>query len=192
MCIPFVKTSVLEAVILQAIQAVSKYALENEAEFVAHLKSIWNENQSKNTDSGQRELEEARKRMAELDTMIQNLYESSVKGVLPERQAQRMIQQYDEEQILLERRIQELESQIQQETVKKADTERFLALVRKYRDCTELTDAMLYSLSTGWKFMKQLVGAPSTASRTLTSTLISSAATTRLLKPCPRKNALPP
>ena len=47
--------------------------------------------------------------------------------------------------ILLERRIQELESQIQQETVKKADTERFLALVRKYRDCTELTDAMLYS-----------------------------------------------
>ena len=141
----FVKTSVLEAVILQAIQAVSKYALENEAEFVAHLKSIWNENQSKNTDSGQRELEEARKRMAELDTMIQNLYESSVKGVLPERQAQRMIQQYDEEQILLERRIQELESQIQQETVKKADTERFLALVRKYRDCTELTDAMLYS-----------------------------------------------
>ena len=83
--------------------------------------------------------------MAELDTMIQNLYESSVKGVLPERQAQRMIQQYDEEQILLERRVQELESQIQQETVKKADTERFLALVRKYRDCTELTDAMLYS-----------------------------------------------
>ena len=56
-----------------------------------------------------------------------------------------MIQQYDEEQILLERRVQELESQIQQETVKKADTERFLALVRKYRDCTELTDAMLYS-----------------------------------------------
>lgn len=141
----FVKTSVLEAVILQAIQAVSKYVLENEAEFVAQLKSIWNENQSKNTDSGQRELEEARKRMAELDTMIQNLYESSVKGVLPERQAQRMIQQYDEEQILLERRVQELESQIQQETVKKADTERFLALVRKYRDCTELTDAMLYS-----------------------------------------------
>lgn len=62
---------------------------------------MWNENQSKNTDSGQRELEEARKRMAELDTMIQNLYESSVKGVLPERQAQRMIQQYDEEQNLV-------------------------------------------------------------------------------------------
>ena len=103
-----------------------------------------------------------------------------------------MIQQYDEEQILLERRVQELESQIQQETVKKADTERFLALVRKYRDCTELTDSMLYSFIDRVKFMKQLVGAPSTASRTSTSTLISSAATTRLLKLRPRKNELPP
>ena len=46
---------------------------------------------------------------------------------------------------MLERRIEELENQIRQESVKKADTERFLALVKKYRDCHELTDAMLYS-----------------------------------------------
>ena len=134
----FVRASVLETVILKAIQAVSRYALENEAEFVADLKSIWDESKTKSEDTGQHELEEARKRVDELDAMIQNLYESSMKGLLPERQAQRMIQQYDEEQILLERRMQELETQIQQEVIKKADTERFLALV-------ELTDAMLYS-----------------------------------------------
>lgn len=46
--------------------------------------------------------------------------------------------------ILLDR-MEELENQIRQESVKKADTERFLALVKKYRDCHELTDAMLYS-----------------------------------------------
>ena len=141
----FVRASVLETVILKAIQAVSRYALENEAEFVADLKSIWDESKTKSEDTGQHELEEARKRVDELDAMIQNLYESSMKGLLPERQAQRMIQQYDEEQILLERRMQELETQIQQEVIKKADTERFLALVKKYRDCHELTDAMLYS-----------------------------------------------
>ncbi len=141
----FVRASVLETVILKAIQAVSRYALENETEFVADLQSVWDENKAKSEDTGQQELKEAQKRMAELDTMIQNLYESSMKGVLPERQARRMIQQYDEEQILLERRIEELENQIRQESVKKADTERFLALVKKYRDCHELTDAMLYS-----------------------------------------------
>ena len=93
----FVRASVLETVILKAIQAVSRYALENEAEFIADLKSVWDENKAKSEDTGQHELEEARKRVAELDTMIQNLYESSMKGVLPERQARRMIQQYDED-----------------------------------------------------------------------------------------------
>lgn len=77
--------------------------------------------------------------------MIQNLYESSMKGLLPERQVQRMIQQYDEEQILLERRIGELQEQMKQEEVKKVETERFIALVKKYRDCGEVTDTMLYA-----------------------------------------------
>lgn len=104
------KTSVLEAVILQAIQTVSKYVLENEAEFIDQLKALWNENQAKTANNGQQELAEARKRMSELDAKIQKLYESTLNGLLPERQAQRMIQQYDEEQILLEKRIEELES----------------------------------------------------------------------------------
>ena len=141
----FIKTSVLEVAILQAIQAVSKYVLENEDEFISQLKSVWNDNKSKHTDLGQQELDQSVKRMAELDTLIQNLYESSVKGTLPERQAQRMIQQYDEEQILLERRVEELKSQIQYEEVKQAETGRFIALVKKYKDCTELTDTMLYA-----------------------------------------------
>lgn len=141
----FVKTSVLEAVILQAIQTVSRYVLENEEEFIDQLKALWSEQQSKTANNGQQELAEARNRMADLDGKIQKLYESALNGLLPERQAQRMIQQYDEEQILLEKRIEELESLVQQDEIKKVDTDRFIALVRKYRDCEELTDTMLYA-----------------------------------------------
>ena len=141
----YVKTSVLEAVILQAIQTVSKYVLENEAEFIDQLRAVWNEHQTRATNSGQQELAEARKRMSDLDGKIQKLYESALNGLLPERQAQRMIQQYDEEQILLEKRIEELESLVQQDEIKEVDTSRFIALVQKYRDCEELTDTMLYA-----------------------------------------------
>ena len=141
----YVKTSVLEAAISQAIKTVSKYVLENQEEFISQLRALWNENKAKQSNNGQQELEQSLKRMAELDTLIQNLYESSVKGTLPERQAQRMIQQYDEEQILLERRVEELKSQMKIEEVKEADTGRFIALVKKYKDCTELTDTMLYA-----------------------------------------------
>ena len=141
----YVKTSVLEAAVLQAIQTVSKYVLENEAEFIDQLRAVWNEHQTRATNSGQQELAEDRKRMSDLDGKIQKLYESALNGLLPERQAQRMIQQYDEEQILLEKRIEELESLVQQDEIKEVDTSRFIALVKKYRDCEELTDTMLYA-----------------------------------------------
>ena len=138
----FIKTSALEAAILQAIKAVSKYVIENEAEFVAQLKAVWNESRSRSAANGQQELDEAKARMAELDAKIQQLYDSAISGLLPERQAQRMIQQYDEEQLVLEKRIEELQGQIQQEEVEQIDTSRFIALVNRYRDCEELTDTM--------------------------------------------------
>ena len=141
----YVKTSVLEAAVLQAIQTVSKYVLENEADFIDQLRAVWNEHQTRATNNGQFELVDARKRMTELDEKIRKLYESALNGLLPERQAQRMIQQYDEEQILLEKRIEELECLVQQDEIKQVDTSRFIALVKKYRDCEELTDTMLYA-----------------------------------------------
>ncbi len=141
----YVKTSVLEAAILQAIQAVSKYVLENEDEFIQQLKAVWNEQQTRTANNGYQELAEAKKRMAELDEKINKLYESTLSGLLPERQAQRMIQQYDEEQILLERRVAELDNLVQQDEIKQVDASRFVALVKKYRDCEELTDTMLYA-----------------------------------------------
>ena len=141
----FIKTSALEAAILQAIKAVSKYVIENEAEFVAQLKAVWNESRSRSAANGQQELDEAKTRMAELDARIQQLYDSAISGLLPERQAQRMIQQYDEEQLVLEKRIEELQGQIQQEEVGQIDMSRFIALVNRYRDCEELTDTMLYA-----------------------------------------------
>ena len=97
----FIKTSALEAAILQAIKAVSQYVIENEAEFISQLKTVWNESKSKSANNGQQEIDEAKKRMAELDAKIQKLYDSAISGLLPERQAQRMIQQYDEEQLML-------------------------------------------------------------------------------------------
>ena len=104
---------------MQAIKAVSQYVIENEAEFISQLKTVWNESKSKSANNGQQEIDEAKKRMAELDAKIQKLYDSAISGLLPERQAQRMIQQYDEEQLMLEKRVEELQGQIQEEEVEK-------------------------------------------------------------------------
>ena len=134
----------LEEVLLKAVQAVSDRVLEDEDAFVEQLMSLWELKQEQSSSEEKKELKEARKRISELDNLIQGLYESQINGTMPERQIQRLIRQYDEEQSRLESRISELEA-VQEETApKKADIGRFVALVRKYQNITELTDEMLY------------------------------------------------
>lgn len=157
----FVKTSSLEAVILAAIQKVSRYALENKEEFLRQLQANWETQQSESSDADRKELAGIDRRIGELDVLIRGLYEANVTGKLPDRQFQRLMSQYDSEQAQLEARMKELQVNAEASTEKKADPEKFLALVRKYQDCEELTDAMLYD------FIEKVVVHAPTGSRTI-------------------------
>ena len=134
----------LEAAILQAVQAVSGYVLEDEDRFIDQLMEQWELKQTQSSSEDKKELAAAKRRMSELDNLIKGLYESQISGKLPERQVQKLIVQYDEEQSQLEGRIAELEAPDEVTAPKKADINRFIALVKKYQDITELTDEMLY------------------------------------------------
>ena len=79
-----------------------------------------------------------------MDILIKGLYERSMLGKIPDRQFQRLVSQYDEEQVQLEQRIREIAGEHEEEAVSKSDPKKFMALVNKYKDITELTDQMLY------------------------------------------------
>ena len=115
----FIKASALEAAILAAIQKVSGYVLENEADFIEQMQSRWKAQQAQTSDDDRKEL--------------------------ADRQYQRLMNQYDSEQAALEQRRTELESAVAANEQKKPDTSRFIGLLNKYRECSELTDAMLYA-----------------------------------------------
>ena len=134
----------LEAAVLQAIQSVSGYVLEDENRFIDGLMEQWDQKQTQASSDDKKELAAAKRRIAELDHLIKGLYESQVMGTLPERQAQKLIVQYDEEQARLEGRIAELEVPEEMTAPKKSDIDRFIALVRKYQDISALTDEMLF------------------------------------------------
>lgn len=53
--------------------------------------------------------------------------------------------QYDSEQTSLEQRKTELETAMSATEQKKPDINRFIALLNRYRECAELTDAMFYA-----------------------------------------------
>jgi len=106
----------------------------------------WESKQQQLSSDDKKELANARNRLIELDSLIQGLYENQIKGIMPERQIQRLMTQYDNEQISLEKRIAELEEGINNETPKKPDPNRFISLIKKYKDITEINDTMLYEL----------------------------------------------
>lgn len=82
--------------------------------------------------------------MTELDSIIKSLYEKSITGDFPERQLQKLMRQYDEEQAELEKKISSLEKRIEEIMPQEPETERFLRLLRRYQNYDELTDTMLY------------------------------------------------
>lgn len=157
----FITVEAVETAILQAIRMVSKYAIEDQEEFIAKLQAQWEMQQSQTCDAEQKELTNAEKRISELDSLIKKLYESSVLGKLPERQIQRLMNQYDEEQLILEAKVSELRAQMDDNAPKKTDPKRFIELVNKYRDCEELTDEMLYA------FVDKVVIHAATGGRTI-------------------------
>ena len=151
----------LEAAILQTVQAVSGFVLEDEDRFIIQLMEQWELKQMQASSDDKKELAIAKRRIEELDNLIKGLYESQIDGTMPKRQVQRLIVQYDEEQARLESRIAELEMPDEVIAPKKADINRFIALVKKYQAVTELTDEMLY------EFIDKIVVHAPTGGRTI-------------------------
>ena len=142
----FIKTSTIEAAILNAIKAMTKEIIENEDEFAEQLQAAWENQNTQVSSESKKELHSVQKRMDELDALIRSLYENSVLGKIPERQYQRLMAQYDEEQAVCEARIAELKKELDVVETTKVDLKRFIKLIRKYKDCETLTDEMLYEL----------------------------------------------
>ncbi len=140
----FVKSSSLEKAILIALQAVSQHALENETAFIEELKAQYAEQRAMETSDNKVEIAAAEKRIAELDALIQELFEAKFQGTLPERQVERLMNQYDAEQVELEEKVAQLADTEKSDSQPKINPERFLNLIHKYQNFDELTDSMLY------------------------------------------------
>lgn len=80
----------------------------------------------------------AKKRMEDLDKIIQRLYEDSVLGRLSELRFQKLSAQYESEQAEIRQLAVSLEREIENEAGQIADVGRFLKLADRYSDLQEL------------------------------------------------------
>ena len=139
----YIKASTIEMLIYQATKRVSQYVLKDEKEFVEQLKAQYELQCEKDNTDDKKELLEAKRRMMDLDDLIKGLYENFTLGRLPERQFNRLMTEYDTEQSNLEQRISELETATERISTKAVQIDKFVRLVKKYRDFEELTTPML-------------------------------------------------
>jgi DNA invertase Pin-like site-specific DNA recombinase len=139
----YVRASVIDTLVDDAIRRVAQYALKDKAAFLAQARELASVNRSTTQAENQKELASIQKRIAELDNFIKKLYEGNASGKIPDRQFEKLLTQYDAEQQLLEARSSEIEVTLQQLQHETEKGEAFLHLVHKYHDLTEITPTML-------------------------------------------------
>jgi site-specific DNA recombinase len=138
-----IRNSVIEQQILEGIRDITAYAREHEDEFVQAAMHKSQEEMRKSQREARKELEASEARIRKLDGIIQHLYEDNVEGKITDERFRKLDVGYEEEQQTLTARVHELREQLADSEQNAANTDDFLAIVRKYTDIQELTPEII-------------------------------------------------
>jgi len=130
----YITTAFIRSVLLQTIRAVSQYAISDEAAFAEQVRSLSALRHADTVKEKTSEIKQAKKRIAELDVIIQKLYESYALGKTPENRFELLSNAYEKEQSELKATLAQNEATLSDYNNDSSNIEKFMALARKYRD----------------------------------------------------------
>lgn len=139
----FIKTSVLWELVKTAIQNVSQYVLENEKEFIKRISDTSDILKDKTIKEYRSKIKKLSKRNEELNELIKKLYEGNATGKIPDKHFERLLADYDTEQTEIEENLSTLSLQITELTDENSKADKFVEIVKRYTDFTEITTPML-------------------------------------------------
>lgn len=139
----YIRAVVLEQLVLQNLQRVMAYAIDDTDEFVRRVMENSMQAQLAEQAQAKRTLEKNQRRIDELDVIIQRLYEDNIMGKLSDERFAKLSETYEKEQSSLKASVSELSEAIQASETQTVNVQSFLKVVRKYTEPTELTPAML-------------------------------------------------
>ncbi len=129
----------IEKIVLADLQRVFSMAKEHEKDFFSMLQSNADRESRKLLTAYAQEKENAERRVQALDRIIRNLYEDKVNGSLSDERFRKLSQEYEDEQANLNARIRELQEILMKAKEQSDNVTRFMRIVRKYTEITELT-----------------------------------------------------
>ena len=135
----YIRKTVLKELVLADMQRVMTYAKEHEQEFVATATKYGEQTARKAATQQRLELDKSEARLRELDILFRKLYEDNALGKISDQQFSFLTSGYEEEREKLMPRIVELKEAIHAVTERSADVRRFLSVVHRYTEISELT-----------------------------------------------------
>ena len=117
-----------------------------EKEFARKQMDCYTEDKKKQLAAKRRELSKAKKRIAEIDTLIQKIYEDNASGKLSDERFDMMSQSYDAEQKQLEEDVLSIQQEIEVQEQQIENIEKFVQKAHKYVHIEELTPYALREL----------------------------------------------
>ena len=133
-----IRNSVIEQLLLEDLQRVTAYARNHEDEFLRLVTRNSEKALDRELRNCRKEYEQAKARIAKLDTLIQRIYEDNVEGKISDDRFAKLSGNYEAEQAQLQSRVEELQWFLDDAKEKSLNADHFLALVRKYTDIREL------------------------------------------------------
>ena len=140
----FIRTVVLEEIVLSELRKMTTFVRENEADFLQSAYECSQKQQSAELKAAKKRLAQSEKRISELDKLFTRLYEDNVSGKISDERFEMMSKNYEAEQKELRQIVSELTEFVQASEQKNADTAQFIGIVRKYSEIPKLTPEIMH------------------------------------------------
>lgn len=139
----YIRVSVVENLILEAIRRVSEYVRENETEFIEHVREKSELQQETAVKESRRKLTKSKRRREEISGLIKKLYEAYATGKIPENHFSELLNGYDTEQAELDRQIEQLQAAVDTYNTDSVRADKFIELVKRHTEFTEFSASLL-------------------------------------------------
>lgn len=140
----YIREKVVYEIVLESLQRVLMYVQCCEVQFARQQMEALGLKQQKETAENRRKLEKAKKRVKDIDDLIQKIYEDNVSGKISDERFATMSMSLEDEQRRLKESIPEMESDIETAAVKTEGLQHFIDRAKKVTRLTELTPEIVH------------------------------------------------
>ncbi len=136
----------LVEIVCCTLKAIKDYIQVDEEQFLRTVDEAVNSQQSQDVKGQKKRLADCNKRLEELEKLLCKIYEDNALGKLPDKRYEFLSHQYESEISSLEQEVSMLKEAIDGYVDGSSNAKKFMALISKYQDFDNLTNAMANEL----------------------------------------------